>query len=129
MSDAKPHFYKSLGRFNWAGSEDEWQLAISFGGKLLSELFDKDDEPCLDDVRPSEVVEMISERLERYWINTGREKKRETIAWFREHSAAMDLAWARAEIKSAEQQISALLRRVSDMEILSEQLSSTEGVI
>lgn len=108
-------YYKTKGRFNWAGSEDEWQVVLrASNGTTISELWDLGDEPDVDGLPPSEVVEIIAKRLEGYWINTDREAKRKKIGWLRQHAELIDSGWARNRIESLRKQIDDLSRYVLD---------------
>lgn len=65
------------------------------GLTVLTENWDEDDAPSISDDTPlSEVIELISTRLESYWISTKREPHRAVIAWCREHTEELDRIWA-----------------------------------
>jgi hypothetical protein len=65
------------------------------GATMLSETWDEDDAPGLDGSEPlSQVIEIMAERLESYWISTRRDAARKVIAWCREHAEELDRHWA-----------------------------------
>ncbi|PVE25397.1 hypothetical protein DC522_05730 [Microvirga sp. KLBC 81] len=100
---------KQLGRYNFAGSDKEWSVQIRLpDGKWLSEMWPEDKEPDIEGLPPSEVIELIATRLEEWWICTGREEKRERIAYARSVAAQMDHDWASAEIARLEKRIASL---------------------
>lgn len=108
---------KELGRYNWASNEKQWQLCVRLpDNTFVSETWDEDDEPDVDtDTPPSEVVELISARLERYLMHTGRDKKRERIAYARTVAADMDRKWAQARIDSARKLIERMESLIADL--------------
>lgn len=103
--------YKHKGRFNIMSNEQQWQVVLRAStGTIVSEIFDDGAEPDIDGLPPSEVLELISAKLESYWISTDREKTREKINWFRENAEAIDAGWARREIAGHHETIERLKR-------------------
>lgn len=84
---------KNLGRYNFAGNEKSWCVTLSTPFGTVSETFPEEDEPATDGEMPSEVLALIEGRLDSYWISTGREKTKATIAGIREHMTDIDCAW------------------------------------
>lgn len=101
---------KTLGRYNFANTaEKQWCVTMYMpDGKQLSEKWDEDDEPDIDGVPPSQVLDMIEERLKSYWICTRREETLARIAAYREQADQLDDAWARRQIASYERMVDAL---------------------
>lgn len=90
---------KNLGCYNWADtSQKSWLVSMRIDDLAISEQWDADSEPEIKGLPPSEVVELISERLEKYWINTDRERKREVIKQIKANKFEIDKAWANSEI-------------------------------
>ena len=87
---------KDLGRFDFASQEKEWQLAVRVWGpdKGISALFPEDREPEVDHLPPSEVVELIAERVAWYLYRSNAAQEQAALAWMREHAEALDHAWA-----------------------------------
>lgn len=72
----------------------------------LSETFDVDDHPDFswgDD--PADVLDALDERLESYWINTGRDKARERSARLRELMPAIRRKWITDKIERLEKEL------------------------
>jgi hypothetical protein len=118
-------YYKTKGRFNWASNEQEWQVVLrASNGMGISELWPLDEEPEIDGLPPSEVVEIIAKRLESYWINTEREAKRKKVEWFRQHAELIDSGWARNRIEGLRKQIDDLSRYVLDADTEAERAAA-----
>lgn len=102
----------SLGRYNWAGTDEEWCLALQTPYGCVSEIFPKDDKPEVDKdwTTPSEVLDLIEARLDSYWIATRRAETKAKIAEIRRHSNEIDAAWLDRKIKQAEDRLHILRR-------------------
>jgi hypothetical protein len=109
---------KNLGRYNFASNEKQWQVSVRLpDGKWIGETWDADDEPDVGDYTPpSEIVELIAARLERYLMHSGREEKRKAIAYARSVSAEMDRAWAQRRIDGAKRLIEQMEAFIADLE-------------
>lgn len=83
----------------------------------LSESWPEDDAPAWEDRPPSEIVDLIAARLESYWISTGREKKRQVIAWCRQNIARLDREWAKSRIKHMEQEIENMKKQILALQL------------
>lgn len=107
---------KTLGRYNFANTaEKQWCVDMRMpDGKGLSEKWPEDEEPDIDGVPPSQVLDMIEERLKSYWIATGRDEKLARIAAYREQSEQLDDAWARRQIASYERRIRELENHLAE---------------
>lgn len=118
-------YYKTKGRFNWASNSEDWQVVLRLSnGKVVSETWPLDEEPDVDGLPPSEVVEIIAQRVESYWLSTDREKQRGTISWIRQHAELIDSGWARNRIESLRKQIDGLSRYVLDADTEAEMLTA-----
>ena len=107
---------KSLGSYNWAKLEEkQYQVSVRLGGdlaerapgKVLSFLFDEDEDPDVDGVAPSEVAEMIWAKASR-WFYTKKAEDEKLASWIAENAAEVDAAWARGEIEGLRRQIASL---------------------
>lgn len=112
---------KVKGRYNFCSNEEQWRVAITglpneAPAKYLSKTWDIEDEPYIKNLPPSEVVEIISERVESFWISTSREKDREIIQWIRNNSEELDVKWAKGEIKRKEKAIGRLQEDIERLE-------------
>ncbi|MBJ9709848.1 hypothetical protein [Burkholderia gladioli] len=106
---------KSLGRYNFASTEKEWCVQVLLpDGKWISEHWPENDEPCIEGEPPSEVLRMIVERLNSYWICTRREENLARIDAVRPMFGAMDDAWARQQIESHQRQIELLKNHLQE---------------
>ena len=101
-----------LGRYNWAGTEEEWCLFLRTPYGRVSEVFPKDEKPEVDPdwTTPSEVLDLIEARLDSYWISTRRAETKAKIAEIREHSNEIDAAWLDQKIRQAEDRLHILRR-------------------
>ncbi|MGE8691495.1 MAG: hypothetical protein ACN6PJ_30410 [Achromobacter sp.] len=101
---------KTLGRYNFANTaEKQWCVQMRMpDGKGLSETWPEDEEPDIDGVPPSQVLDLIEERLKSYWISTRRDETLARIAAYREQSEQLDDAWARLHIAAYERKIRSL---------------------
>ena len=119
MKDVKSvSIFKNLGRYNLASNEKSWcvEIVAMFADEniAVSETWDADDEPDTYGLPPSEVLELISSRVESYWISTARDKQRKKINSLREHSGRLDDAWARGMIESLNKRIKSLRQYLLD---------------
>lgn len=107
-------FWKlELGQYNWAKAEDVWCLTLSTPYGNVSETFPKADKPDVDPewTTPSEVLDIIEERLDSYWFSTMRAATKEKIAEIRRHANEIDAAWLDQKIKQAESKLHFLRRK------------------
>lgn len=97
---------KHKGRYNYLSNEDSWCVSIDLPAdaprQSISQCWDLDEEPDIDSLPPSEVIELISERLERYLLSTKREEYRKVIQWVRDNAERVDAFWAAEEIERLE---------------------------
>ena len=99
------YYYKNLGKYNFAGTNKSWCVQLSSNYGNISELWDEDDEPDCEDLLPSQVLDLIEERLKSYWLRTNREVQRAKIADIREHIKELDTTWIEKEIESHQSKI------------------------
>lgn len=84
--------------------------------EAIAENWPAGQEPNADREPPSVVVELISAKLERAWIDTSRERKREIIAWCRQHAAMLDRQWIEELIRCEERTIARAKRRIVQLQ-------------
>lgn len=100
---------KTLGRYNLASNDKQWCVRMRMpDGKGISEVWPEDEEPDIEGLPPSQVLDLIEERLKAYWFHSSREETLARIAVYREQSEQLDDAWARSLIASLERQIKSL---------------------
>lgn len=103
---------KNLGRYNWASNDKDWlvQVFLPVGApqSSVSETWPQDKEPDTDGLPPSDVIEIISERVESYLMSTSREETRKTIVWCREHADELNFDWAKGQIEICQKKIERL---------------------
>ena len=118
MSAAKSPWARvsiDLGRYNLAGTEKSWCVTLYTSEGHFSETWPEDEKPDIDGLLPSEVMDLLVERLDSYWIHTGRvEKKARMTAW-QEKASAFDDAYLVAQIERLEKQIQTTKRRLNDL--------------
>ncbi len=101
----------NTGRYNLASNDESWclELRVFFeDGPFLarSETFEIDDHPELgwgDD--PEDVLDALDERMESYWISTGREKNREESERLREMMPEIRLKWITDKIEALKKRL------------------------
>lgn len=104
-SKAFVHISKNLGRYDLASYDKDWNLSLRTSYGNISAMFDEEDEPEIEGAMPSEVLDMIEERIESYWISTSREKDRKKIKEIREHLNELDLIWAKEQLSLYQRQV------------------------
>jgi len=87
------YYSKNLGRYNLCSNENDWHLSLHTSGGNFSETWPEDDEPYIDGLLPSQVMDLIEERLKSYWIATKRDETLARMAVWRERKDDFDLAW------------------------------------
>lgn len=105
------------GSYNFADPrEKRWQLHIAlydFGDTVrgVGVTFPEDEEPNVDGLPPSEVVELIAAKLSKLWLNTSRERDNAVVAFIRDNAAWVDRVWATQEIERNQQKIARLSKQ------------------
>lgn len=128
---------KNEGCFNLLSPrEKSWQvyLYVEFEDKskvCISQTWDYDDEPYLDsDSFPEEVIEVIADRLEYFWISTSRKEDRGKINWMRDNILEINLAWAKVQLPNAQQRLDTAARYLQSLldsiESMEEELKETQ---
>ena len=119
---------KNHGRYNWLSNDEQWLVVIMLpGGRQLSETFPDDEEPEISGLPPSEVVELLADRAKRYLLDTEREKKKEIVAWCREHADEIDSEWAKGQIALKQKRIEALKAEIAKLEDIVEDVAQAEA--
>ena len=91
-------------------NKKQWSVAIRVelsdkSAVGVSETWDHDDEPNLvADDWPEEVIPLLSERLESYWISTRRPESRGKLAWMLDNIDQINLVWAEARLSHAQEE-------------------------
>jgi hypothetical protein len=113
-------YYKNLGRYDLCSNDKSWcvQLITSYGN--FSETFPEDEEPHIEGLLPSEILDLIEERLDSYWICTKRDEIKKRIADARKHFAELDICWIQNRISYFEEKIKRLQNQMSDIQEESE---------
>lgn len=111
---------KVKGQYDLCSNNEQWRVAITglpdkAPAKYLSDTWNIDDEPYVKGLPPSEVVELISERVESYLLSTKRKESREVIQWIRDNSKELDALWAKSEIELKRKAIARLEEEIEDL--------------
>jgi hypothetical protein len=110
---------KNKGRYDLCSNEEQWHVSIKLPNdapqRSLSDTWNLDDEPDIEDMPPSEVVEIISERIESYLLSTSREENRAVVQWIRDNAERLDAEWAAGQIKLMESRRAALAERINSL--------------
>jgi hypothetical protein len=118
-------YYKELGRYDFASNKKDWRVKLVTPFGNFSQTWSEDDEPEIDDLLPSEVLDLLEKRLKSWWISTGREADLARIAAIREHRREIDIAWLERQIESAEKRAASL--RLRAVEIRDELADESES--
>lgn len=108
-------YYKQLGRYNLCSNEKSWCLQLFTSEGNFSELFSEADEPDVSDWLPSEVLELIENRLDSYLFKTSREETKKRIAKAREKLKDLDLAWLYVQLDIATKRVNQISNRIADV--------------
>ena len=112
---------KSLGAYNLANpGQKRWSVELRVMGLqdsplVLSATWEEDDEPDIDGLSPSEVMDLLERRFGSYIIDTNREKKRAALAWMRENAEEIDKAWAAPRVESFRKEVESLNRKIASL--------------
>jgi hypothetical protein len=111
---------KRLGRYNLCSYEKQWMVEISglpeeCPARRISEHWNEEDEPEIDGLPPSEVVELMEDQMGSYLFYSARAPKMEVIQWIKAHRDAIDAAWAKREIKNLERRITRLQDKIEHL--------------
>jgi hypothetical protein len=109
-------YYKNLARFNSYSTYSNWWVQLSNHYGQISARWEEEDEPECDGCLPSEILDLIEERVNSHMLNTGREKQKETIKNMREHIKELDILWLKHEIEFHESKILDLKDQLKDLE-------------
>ena len=101
-------FHKTLGQYNLCSNEKQWSLCLGYKDLRISERFDEDEEPELDDLLPSDVLCEIKNKKSKYWYSSSKEKDDEIIAKLEALSNEMDITYVKKEIEYKKKEISEL---------------------
>ena len=110
---------KSLGVYNWAGpGKKQWLVELRVNGlrdlpAVLSATWEEDDEPDIDGLAPSEIMDLLEQRFESYLVDTSREKKRAALALMRESAEEIDNAWAASRVESLREEVERLNYKIA----------------
>lgn len=102
---------QDTGRFNLCSNKQDFQLFVRLNFEDgthagISELWPVDSAPDVSDHTDiMDVVELISERLETYWISTGRDVTRGKIAWIKENRHPIAAAWLTVKVDAAKKKL------------------------
>ena len=105
---------KSLGVYNLAGpGKKQWLVELRVKGLrdlpvVLSATWEEDDEPDIDGLAPSEIMDLLEQRFGSYLVDPNREKKRAVLALMRESAEEIDNAWAASRVESLREEVERL---------------------
>lgn len=97
---------KTTGSFNLcAPSEKQDQVYLYTPAGNFSELFPVDDHEYHPSMLPSEVLDMIEARLDKYLLSSGRAETKKRIAACRERIEEFDVAWLKVRIMKKQDEL------------------------
>lgn len=83
-------FGKSLGQYNLCSTERQWQLWVRTPYGNISALFDKDDEPDIQDALTDDLLDLIEARWKKYLYRSGQDADDARLAAIRQNAAELD---------------------------------------
>ena len=98
-------FYKNLGRYNFAGTEKSYCVALHTPYGNISQTWPEDDEPDISGCLPSDVLDLIEARLKSFLYTSRFEKDKATIAAIREHANELNVLYVKNRIAAARKAI------------------------
>ena len=110
---------KSLGTYNLANpGQKQWSVELRVIGLqdsplVLSATWEEDDEPDIDGLAPSGIMDLLDQRFESYLVDTKREKKRAVLASMRESAEEIDKAWAASRVASFRKEVERLNYKIA----------------
>lgn len=99
------------GQYNWAVEEDVWCLTLETPYGTVSEIFPDKPEVDPEKTTPSEVLDLIEERLDSYLFATGRTERKARIAKIRKHAHEIDTTWLDQQIEKLDNKLNTLRSR------------------
>ena len=110
---------KSCGSYDWAHPRaKQWVVCMSLPPDApepsLKTSWSEADEPDVDGQPPSEVIELMAQRV-RQVVSSDREEKQQAIAWVRANAERLDAMWAEGEINRLEGRREQLAHEIKDL--------------
>lgn len=105
---------KHLGRYSLTSNEKHWRLCLYTPHGRISVLFSEDDEPEIDGLLPSEVLDLIEAGM-KGWYRSSHAEDAAIIAKIREHKHEIDLEWLEYRAVKAEERAADLRRKIADI--------------
>lgn len=105
---------KHLGRYSLTNNVKHWSLCLYTPHGRISVLFSEDDEPEIDGLLPSEVLDLIEAGMKR-WYRPSHAEDAAIIAKIREHKHEIDLEWLESRAVKAEEKAAGLRRQIVDI--------------
>ncbi len=118
-----PRYYKNLDQYSYFKSEKTWLVALITPYGNISETWPQDQEPEIQDLLPTEIVDLIEKRLDTHLLCTGRDETKKKIADIRAHGVAIDRAWLKNKIKDAEHLVQKYRLRLDQFDAMQEEIS------
>ena len=112
---------KILGTYNLANPGQKlWSVDLRVMGLRdcpvgISATWEEDDEPDIDGLSPSEVMDLLAQRFESYLIDTSRDKKRAVLSLMRENAQEIDEAWAASRVEAIQKETERLNKKIEDL--------------
>lgn len=117
---ATVHHYTTSGRFYLGRNDKQQQVVLVTPYGTVSQLWDDGEAGYDEDMDAEEVLNLLSERLESFWINTSREETRAKISAIRERMAEVNCLWHKTRAVQLQDRISRLskqARRHADLSV------------
>lgn len=108
-------YYKQLGRYDVCSSKKSWCVQLLTSNGNVSELFDEEDEPDIDDFLPSEVLEIIEERFNSYLYKSSRDETKKRISEIKTNMKEFDVYWLNNQLELANKRANQIAKRISEI--------------
>ena len=112
---------KNLGCYDFCNPHKKsWLVSVTglpegAPSRGITQTWAEDDEPDIEDLLPSELIEIISDKVESYLFSTSREKDREVIRWARDNADRLNKEWIAQLIERKTKQIEKLEREIKEL--------------
>jgi len=113
--------YEYTGNYNLLNpSEKSVQIGVrnlpeGCPNKFICETWEPGEEPDIEGLSPSEVIEAINERTQSYWVNTSKTNHQAIANWAKENAKLIDSEWAKGEQERLDKKIQKLTERREEL--------------
>lgn len=110
MSEDTARHFTTTARFNLLGNEKQTQVVMYTTCGTVSELWPEGEAPYSEDMRPTEVAQIIRERAKHYLYKSSLPELLAKLDAIDANGSAIDRAWLLARAESLEKRAEKLIR-------------------